>query len=227
MPYKTPKHIQERKNAKKKHILNSALKIFASKGYNNTNMKDILTEADISVGSFYFYFSSKDELFENLYDDMNEMYLNVISDALEDIFQNPVQSICKAITLALWSFQRNRELAKIMLIEAVGLNPHFEQKRKTNNKRFSRILEEILGQLNDKGIINAVDVNVAAIALMGSVYTLIIDWLQEDSSINPVEFAYPLTIYNIQALKMEFNHTDVKNFIDELLKQDFEEIMGV
>ena len=190
-------------------------------------MKDILAEADISVGSFYFYFSSKDELFEKLYDDMNEIYLNVINDALEDIFDNAVYSMSKAITLALWSFQRNRELARIMLIEAVGLNPHFEQKRTSNNKRFTRILEEILLQLSDKGIIDTLDVKVAAIAFMGSVYTLIIDWLQEDNSVNPVEYAYPLTVYNMQALKLKFDPAAVKEIIDEILKQDFEEIMGV
>ena len=225
-PYKTPKHVQERKDAKKRHIINTAAKVFASKGYNNTNMKDILAEADISVGSFYFYFSSKDELFEKLYDDMNEIYLNVINDALEDIFHNPVKSISKAITLALWSFQKNSELAKIMLVEAVGLNPHFEQRRILNNKRFSRILEEILQQLNDKGLISTPDVKVAAVAFMGSVYTLIIDWLQEQNAINPVEYAYPLAVYNMQALKLDFDPESVKEIIDGILKQDFNVVIG-
>ncbi len=220
MPYKTPKHIEERKEAKRKHIINVAMKVFARRGYNNTNMKDILSEADISVGSFYFYFSSKDELFETLFDEMNAMYLNVISDALENICSSPAESICRAITLALSSFQKNRELAKIMLIEAVGLNPHFEQKRAANNKRFSGILEEIIVQLQEKGIINVPNAKVAAVSLMGSVYTLIIDWLNDDEDTNPVEYAYPLTVYNMQALNMKFEPERVQQIIEDILRQE-------
>lgn len=46
----------------KQHLIETAARLFLSKGYTNTGINDLLQEADISKGSFYFYFSSKKEL---------------------------------------------------------------------------------------------------------------------------------------------------------------------
>ena len=226
MVYKTPKEVEERKDAKRRHILNSASKVFAERGYHGTTVRDVLSEANVSTGSFYFYFSNKEELFETLYDEMNGMYLNVIEYAVENLMENPADSICRAITLALWSFQKHKSLGRIMLIEAVGLNARFEQKRAANNKRFTMILEEVFSEMQKKGIIDPPNVKIAAISLMGSLYTFITDWLQEENSTDPVEYAYPLIIYNLQALGMKFDEKEIKDSINFILKSNYEEIMG-
>lgn len=46
----------------KQHLIEIAAKLFLRKGYANTGINEILQEADMSRGSFYFYFSSKKEL---------------------------------------------------------------------------------------------------------------------------------------------------------------------
>ncbi len=225
MVYKTPKHVQERKDAKRRLILDTAARVFAARGYHGTTVKDVVDEAGISVGSFYFYFSNKEELFETLYDEMNDIFLSVIEDAVNGDQDDTSRSVCKAITLALWYFQNSRELARIMLIEAVGLNARFEEKRAANNRRYCKILEDIFHVMSEKGIISVPDVQVAAIAFMGAVYTLIIDWLQREQGATLVESSYPLVVYSMQALKMKFDDMEVKSYIDSILKQDYESMM--
>ena len=51
------------KNEKKAHIIESAAKVFAKKGFSGTVVADIATEAGIGKGTVYGYFSSKDDLF--------------------------------------------------------------------------------------------------------------------------------------------------------------------
>lgn len=46
---------------RKQRVLLSAQKLFVTKGFNNTSIQDILEEANISKGTFYNYFSSKNE----------------------------------------------------------------------------------------------------------------------------------------------------------------------
>ena len=46
-------------------IIEAALSCFTRKGYNNTTMDDIATESSLSKGSLYWYFKSKDDLFES------------------------------------------------------------------------------------------------------------------------------------------------------------------
>ncbi len=226
MVYKTPKDVEERKDAKRRHILDTAARVFAERGYHGTTVRDVLNEAGISTGSFYFYFSNKEELFETLYDEMNNIYLNVIEYGVEHLLENPVDSVCKAITLALRAFWKNRSLGRIMLIEAVGLNPRFEQKRAANNKRFSVLLEEFFGEMQRKGIINLPNIKIAAISFMGSVYTFITDWLQEEAAIDPVEYSYPLIVYNLQALGIKFEENEIRESIHSALIIKYEEIIG-
>jgi len=46
----------------RKHIVHTALRLFASRGYHSTSIADILRESDCKRGSLYHYFSSKEEL---------------------------------------------------------------------------------------------------------------------------------------------------------------------
>lgn len=47
-------------------VLDAALKLFAQNGFAATKVEDIATEAGISKGAVYRYFSSKEEIFESL-----------------------------------------------------------------------------------------------------------------------------------------------------------------
>ena len=46
----------------RKRIVEAALKLFATQGYHNTGIADILKESGVKKGSLYHYFSSKKEL---------------------------------------------------------------------------------------------------------------------------------------------------------------------
>jgi AcrR family transcriptional regulator len=225
MPYRTPTHIQEQKDAKRRHILDSAAKVFAEKGYHQSKVADILDKAGISTGSFYFYFSNKEELFEILYDEMIKAYVSVLQDAVSTMTDNAgniVESITTAIALSLGTFQKNKELARIMLIGSVGLNPHFEKKRTADHQRISLVFEKIFEKLLQKRAISVPDAKVAAILFTGSIYAVIIHWLQENRPIDLVDFAFPLIVYNLQALGIKCNDPEMRTIhaqIDYALKQ--------
>jgi AcrR family transcriptional regulator len=65
-------------------IIEAALACFTSKGYNNTTMDDIVAESGLSKGSLYWYFKSKDELFEasilSVFTDVGEQALVVMEE---------------------------------------------------------------------------------------------------------------------------------------------------
>ena len=59
----TPKAQQTRE-----HILETALALFASQGYQETTLRDIAAQADVSLGLTYRYFARKEELIVALYE---------------------------------------------------------------------------------------------------------------------------------------------------------------
>jgi len=48
-------------NTRKQHVLSAAHRLFVAKGFASTSIQDILDESGISKGTFYNYFSSKNE----------------------------------------------------------------------------------------------------------------------------------------------------------------------
>lgn len=54
---------QKRSIEKKNAIILAAIELFSEKGIHNTNSREIVSKAGVSVGSFYSYFSDKKALF--------------------------------------------------------------------------------------------------------------------------------------------------------------------
>jgi len=128
MVYKKSNKSEERKDEKRQLIFKSAAKVFAENGFHEASVKNIAEEAKISVGTFYLYFKNKEEIFEKLYDEMAKIIESVNYYALYKKGASVVEKFSRAITSSVWAYKKYNELAKILLIDAVGLNPTFERK---------------------------------------------------------------------------------------------------
>lgn len=78
MSPRTKEQLEIIREAKSKQIGEAALKLFASKGYQNTSIREIAIEAGVSKGLIYNYFTSKEEILSTLiygvFDTMFAMY---------------------------------------------------------------------------------------------------------------------------------------------------------
>jgi AcrR family transcriptional regulator len=61
--------------SKKKSIVDVIANLMDEEGLKNVTIKDICEEANISVGSFYHYFTSKDSIVQEMYKLMDEYFL--------------------------------------------------------------------------------------------------------------------------------------------------------
>lgn len=217
--YKTSKDTQERKDAKRQFILDTAAKVFARKGYHNTAVKDIVDEASVSVGSFYFYFKSKEELFSELYQNIVKEFQENAASVLDIKNFTLAQNFTRVIMANLWMYERNRDLAKIMLMEAVGINPEFQKIRTESMKESCRTMEEWFKRFKVHNPVNIPDERIAALIFEGTFYYLINDWLESDQSIRLTDSGYALCIYNLQALNISFEEETIKLYIKEVLDE--------
>jgi TetR/AcrR family transcriptional regulator, repressor of fatR-cypB operon len=62
-------------------ILDTALKLFTTKGYFNTSIQDIRRDANISIGAVYHYFAGKEELASALYDSLLQKLQPIFSQS--------------------------------------------------------------------------------------------------------------------------------------------------
>jgi AcrR family transcriptional regulator len=60
----TPTKRELAKEERRSQILEAALSVFSEKGYHTANVSDVAARAGVSQGTIYWYFESKEELFE-------------------------------------------------------------------------------------------------------------------------------------------------------------------
>ncbi len=74
------------KYIKKENVSNCALELFSRKGYYQTSIEDIANEANVSKGLFYHYYTSKEELFEEIVIESIESILNFFPKENQKIY---------------------------------------------------------------------------------------------------------------------------------------------
>lgn len=72
-----------KKDSAKTKILHEAVKLIQSKGFNEVSVLEICAAAQVSEGSFYYYFPSKDDLVLQLVDDAVASNASQIDNLLE------------------------------------------------------------------------------------------------------------------------------------------------
>src|SRR5919204_3346182 len=77
---------KEEHTAKRNEILDVALRLVYSKGYDKMTIQDILDELRISKGAFYHYFDSKADVLEAL---VERMVVEQVEPLLFSIVQDP------------------------------------------------------------------------------------------------------------------------------------------
>ncbi|AFM39934.1 transcriptional regulator [Desulfosporosinus acidiphilus SJ4] len=219
MVYKRSKKTEDRKDERRKLITKTAAKVFAERGYHQTSVKDITDDAEISVGTFYLYFKNKEDIFETLYDEMYKIIANITNYAIYGKEASVAERFSRAAASSAWAHQKYRELAKILLIEAVGLNPRFEKKYAALMQASCKSMESTLEYLKTRGDVDIPDVRVAAIAQEGAFSHVITYWLRNDSNSDLKKYIYPLVVYDLQALKIDFQPNDVQRYIEEIFQE--------
>jgi AcrR family transcriptional regulator len=73
---------------KRQHIIDTAYRLFRTKGFDKTSMSEITAQAGGSKATLYNYFSSKEELFVECMFNMVENYLEGIFSSLQDPTKN-------------------------------------------------------------------------------------------------------------------------------------------
>lgn len=79
------------KEERRKEIIETAGKLFEEKGYEQTQVQDIVNKIGVAKGLFYYYFKSKDEVMEELAD----RYADAIIDAVNKLIYKDISTFDK------------------------------------------------------------------------------------------------------------------------------------
>lgn len=171
----------------KEKIKQNTMKLYLDKGIEGTSIKDILEASEVSTGSLYHHFPSKEDIAKEIYFDIHQELLSQADSSLE----NQVQF--KSFLFSTWKQQIKWYMDnpdKRMFMETFSNSPYIKENHTPENvdERFVKINERINEALEanilDKEVLDFNFVNYTFYAYINSIVSLMTD----DSTKNNATF---------------------------------------
>lgn len=137
-------------NNRKQELTKIAYNLFLTKGYENTSIDEIIKEAGIAKGTYYYYFESKEETLEEV---INMMLDNMVIRA-KQVIEMPLSAIEKFISVIM-CFKPNIE--EEQLSNTIHLPENIFMHQKVNKRIIAEaipILSKVVEQGNDEKLLN-------------------------------------------------------------------------
>lgn len=182
----------------RERILDAAMNIFSAKGFHDTKLDEIVSEASISKGSIYFHFPNKEKLFIALVDQFADVIERRAREAIDEEGRG-ILRVQAALEAVLETFSKYRVPAKLLLVQAVGLGAVFERKRMEVTDRFALLIKTYLDEAVADGSVAPVNTHIVAHAWMGAIYSVVIQWVYtgEPSRDEIMEALLPLLLKSV------------------------------
>lgn len=175
MAYRTTAKMAERKDARRRNLLETALKLFGERGYHATTVPMIVVEAQSSIGSFYLYFRNKEDIFAATLRLLGERLEVVVAEAKASV-TDPVRQIREAVRRLFLFLAEHPADARILIVESSGLSPELERVRRNILSARAEAARETLAAHPECFPVEIAE--VAARCLVGAAMEGLCSWLE-------------------------------------------------
>ena len=167
MPYRSTDNTRRKKDAKRTAMMQAAVRVFAEKGYHAATVRDIVAEAQVAIGTFYFYFPDKETLFVHLFDETASFLLQAIEQALNSRTTFPAQleaAIQAYVNVAFYE----PAVVQLLLVGGMGSVPSLAERRAEYRDKLIRAWQRTLVAALEQKKIEPLNPRRTAEALVGA-----------------------------------------------------------
>ena len=199
MPYRSSDKTRQKKDAKRTAMMQAAVRVFAEKGYHAATVRDVVSAADVAIGTFYFYFPDKETLFVHLYEETADFLLQAIQQAINSraTFPQQVQAGIQAyVNIAIYE----PAVVQLLLVGGVGAVPSLVAKRAEFRERLIDAWQRPLETAEDQSLILPQNSRRTAEAFAGAFDEVVLNLLdQPDSEIEAATAVKEMTLFALRA----------------------------
>lgn len=169
------------KGERRQQILNVARDVFAKRGYHAAKIDDIVAAAKVARGTFYLYFEDKRAIFEEIVDRAFTRLGMVITrvdtqDPSRSVEEQVKDNVRRIVAVLL----EDRATTKILLSDAVGLDPAFDRKLLVFYDEALKLIEESIREGQELGIVKPGNARIQAILAMGAMKEILYQVVMRD-----------------------------------------------
>jgi TetR/AcrR family fatty acid metabolism transcriptional regulator len=162
---------------KRRLILDAAVRVFARQGFHATRVSDIADEAGVAYGLVYHYFSSKDEVLNELFIERWSLLLAAIEET-DRTGASPREKLAAVATFIFDSYRHDPELMKVIIVEVTRAANSFGQTHLEEIRRAYESIAKIVADGQAGGAFRGdVDPMFASLAFYGAIEQLLSGWI--------------------------------------------------
>lgn len=178
MPYRSTDKTRQKKDTKRAALMQAAVRVFAEKGYHAATIRDVVTAAEVAIGTFYFYFPDKETLFVHLYEETADFLLQAIQQGLNSRTNLPKQiaaGVQAYVNIAVYE----PAVIQLLLVGGVGALPSLASRRSEFRERLVNIWQRPIDLALDHSLIAPQNTRRAAEGLAGAFDEVVLNLLAQ------------------------------------------------
>ena len=172
-----------RKAERRQKILTHARDVFARRGYNDAKIEDIVLAAGIARGTFYLYFKDKRAVFEEIVDRaFAQIGMAIVRVDPKDPARSVAEQVHENTRRIVGTLLEDKATTKILLTDAVGLDPEFDRKLRSFYEVVEGLLVESLSEGQTLGVVAPGDARMFAYLILGAIKEILYQVVSRDAS---------------------------------------------
>jgi AcrR family transcriptional regulator len=198
---------------RKEQIMDAALKVIISKGYDNSRMDDIVDLSSMSKGAIYWYYKSKKEVYLNLVNYWVIKYSTVINHIIEED-DSPADQLKDVFEYFILQYEQDPSAFKALVEfwSLAGRDKDFQKKLDKVYSKFLEFLERIINRGVKSGEFKNLDVRITALSIMVNIEGIIWFTLFDAHGLSAKEYINTITDFILSGL---INKPSVKGSMNE------------
>lgn len=178
---------QERRDARRRRLLDAALELFGTTGYAGTSLTALCAAAGVSPRHFYELYPGREQLMADLYDEIVLDTARLVREAQQAAPLTAEARIRAGLRAALEHQTDDPRRARVLQLEAIGVSPWLEQHRRGVIAMFAEATEEQYRLLVADGQLVDRPFRQVATALIGAFDELLAHWLLSEPRTPPAD----------------------------------------
>lgn len=168
------KRIVKDPDERRGELIACAQKLFYSKGYESTSVRDIVDEAGVAKGTFYYYFESKQAVLEAMIDELVAYSVALMRPIVDDPALSATEKWIQAFRIVgNWKADRKNEFTALLKIMVSDENALLRYKTNLRTvEMLSGELARVVAQGVDEGVFDTTFVEDSARIALGSSLSL-------------------------------------------------------
>lgn len=156
----------------RERIVTVAAELFRKHGFHNTSLSQILEEAELTKGGFYFHFKSKEALGDAVIDHMRDFWVNEVLDKIASE-QGAIGKIERMFDIMITTHESNIfhgvALLAVLTAEMMEVEEHFSVHLRRIHSDWKASFVDILEQGKREGIFKEwMDPDAMALLIIGA-----------------------------------------------------------